>query len=182
MQGIPVGCLLNDKSVTDKFGFLHKKSVVRGIQNVSPFADRAIYGLLLYFYYIFCICRGSCACRQFWWQVLVLLTHLFIFLRYAESFQVYSVYRIKAKTNHFFLKKQILNPRWKSHFTFCDVKVLFGFLWEWNFVCLFLVTIFNVLKVSLFFHSREDWMWWPRKPNPASDTCFLIKLPTKNIF
>lgn len=61
-------------------------------------------------------------------------------------------------------------------------KFYFGFLWEWNFVYLFLVTIFSVLKIGLFFHNKEDWMWWSHKPNLASDTYFLIKFPTKNIF
>lgn len=32
MQGIPVGCLLNDKSVTDKFGILHKKVLREGFK------------------------------------------------------------------------------------------------------------------------------------------------------
>lgn len=120
--------------------------VVRGIQNVPPFAQGVISRLLLYFSYIG-VYIYMCVCVFVWELVLTgnfegECCQVFYLSEVAWKCWVLFCVCIQSRQIYIFKKKQILNPRWKSCFTFCGVKVLFGFLWEWKFICLFLVTIF----------------------------------------
>lgn len=186
VQGIPVGCLLNDKNVTDKSGFLHKWCCERDSECTSICSGRYFQNSFKLLLHIFLYLWGN-LCLQ-------------AILRVGASTASSSLYFcnsplcisevdgkwwgllcVQNQSKCIFKKEADSESKWKSHFTLCAVKVLFGLQWEWKFLCLFLVTIFNVLS-GLFFPSwRGLHVVVSCKPNSASDTHFLINFPTKYI-
>lgn len=127
VQGIPVSCLLNDKNVTDKSGFLHKWSCKRDSECTSICSGRYFQNALNCYYIFFLYLWGN-LCLQAILKVGASTANSSICISEVDG-KWWGLLCVQNQSKCIFKKKQILNPN-ESHTTLCAVKVLFGLLWE----------------------------------------------------